>query len=77
MPLATISKKILCLDMLPFFPVSSLENLKSLYLPASVSYYQVSRISSYKCSTYINCTRLVFFNVCGVFISVFINRLCW
>ncbi|KAL6544786.1 hypothetical protein OROMI_023648 [Orobanche minor] len=39
MPLATVSKKILCKDMLPLFPVSSLPNLNS-YFPVSVSYYQ-------------------------------------
>ncbi|KAL6538630.1 Anaphase-promoting complex subunit 4 [Orobanche gracilis] len=37
MPLATVSKKILCKDMLPLFPVSSLPNLNT---SVSVSYYQ-------------------------------------
>ncbi|KAL0407341.1 UNVERIFIED_CONTAM: Anaphase-promoting complex subunit [Sesamum latifolium] len=39
MPLATVSRRILCKDMLPLFPVSSLPNFES-YFPASVSYYQ-------------------------------------
>lgn len=40
MPLATVSKRILCKDMLPLFPVSSLLNFQSCF-PVSVSYYQV------------------------------------
>ncbi|KAG8365467.1 hypothetical protein BUALT_Bualt18G0107800 [Buddleja alternifolia] len=40
MPLATVSRRILCKDILPLFPVSSLPNFKSSYFPASVSYYQ-------------------------------------
>ncbi|KAL0321207.1 UNVERIFIED_CONTAM: Anaphase-promoting complex subunit [Sesamum radiatum] len=39
MPLATVSRRILCKDVLPLFPVSSLPNFES-YFPASVSYYQ-------------------------------------
>ncbi|GER57032.1 anaphase-promoting complex subunit 4 [Striga asiatica] len=39
MPLATVSKKILCKDMLPLFPSPS-PNLKSSYFPVSVSFYQ-------------------------------------
>ncbi|KAL6542862.1 hypothetical protein OROHE_010382 [Orobanche hederae] len=45
MPLATVSKKILCKDMLPLFPVSSLPNLNT-YFPVSVSYYQDASHSS-------------------------------
>ncbi|KAK6133393.1 hypothetical protein DH2020_032857 [Rehmannia glutinosa] len=40
MPLTTVSRRILCKDMLPLFPVSSLPNFKSSYFPVSVSYYQ-------------------------------------
>ncbi|XP_057796354.1 anaphase-promoting complex subunit 4 [Salvia miltiorrhiza] len=40
MPLATVSRKILCKDILPLFPVSSLLNFKSSSFPVSVSYYQ-------------------------------------
>ncbi|GFP97378.1 anaphase-promoting complex subunit 4 [Phtheirospermum japonicum] len=40
MPLATVSGRILCKDMLPLFPVSSSPNFKSSYFPVSVSYYQ-------------------------------------
>ncbi|KAI3466641.1 hypothetical protein Pfo_023304 [Paulownia fortunei] len=40
MPLATVSRRILCKDMLPLFPVSSTPNFKSSYFPVSVSYYQ-------------------------------------
>lgn len=39
MPLETVSRRILCKDMLPLFPVSSLPIFES-YFPASVSYYQ-------------------------------------
>ncbi|KAL0310674.1 UNVERIFIED_CONTAM: Anaphase-promoting complex subunit [Sesamum angustifolium] len=39
MPLETVSRRILCKDMLPLFPVPSLPNFES-YFPASVSYYQ-------------------------------------
>ncbi|PIN07121.1 Anaphase-promoting complex (APC), subunit 4 [Handroanthus impetiginosus] len=38
MPLVTVSGRILCKDMLPLFPVSSLPN--SSYFPESVSYHQ-------------------------------------
>ncbi|KAH6825124.1 Transducin/WD40 repeat-like superfamily protein, partial [Perilla frutescens var. hirtella] len=40
MPLATVSRRILCKDMLPLFPVSSSQNFKSFCFPVSVSYYQ-------------------------------------
>ncbi|KAL2495099.1 Anaphase-promoting complex subunit 4 [Forsythia ovata] len=39
-PFSTISKKILCADLLPLFPVSSSPNLKSSNFPVSVSYYE-------------------------------------
>ncbi|XP_073122681.1 anaphase-promoting complex subunit 4 isoform X2 [Henckelia pumila] len=38
-PLATVSKRILCKDMLPLFPIESSTSLKSC-IPASVSYFQ-------------------------------------
>ncbi|KAG6420642.1 hypothetical protein SASPL_117177 [Salvia splendens] len=40
MPLTTVSRRILCKDILPLFPVSSVPNLKSAYIPVSISYYQ-------------------------------------
>lgn len=41
MPFATISKKILCRDLLPLFPFeSSLKPVASKF-PVSVSYYKV------------------------------------
>ncbi|KAL1562715.1 Anaphase-promoting complex subunit 4 [Salvia divinorum] len=40
MPLTTVSRRILCKDILPLFPVSSALNLKSAYFPVSISYYQ-------------------------------------
>ncbi|KAG6423682.1 hypothetical protein SASPL_114084 [Salvia splendens] len=43
MPLTTVSRRILCKDILPLFPVSSVPNLKSAYLPVSISYYQDSQ----------------------------------
>ncbi|XP_073027137.1 anaphase-promoting complex subunit 4 [Primulina eburnea] len=39
MPLVTVSKRILCKDMLPLFPIESSTSLKSC-IPASVSYFQ-------------------------------------
>ncbi|KAL2475420.1 Anaphase-promoting complex subunit 4 [Abeliophyllum distichum] len=39
-PFSTISKKILCADLLPLFPVASSPNLKFSNFPVSVSYYE-------------------------------------
>jgi len=42
MPFTTISRKILCEDLLPLFPLPSLPNASSMTrIPTSISYYEV------------------------------------
>lgn len=41
MPFTTISRKILCKDLLPLCPLPPLSSSSSTTIPVSVSYYEV------------------------------------